>query len=141
VGRTGYEFVTESISGKEMKTEELLTAMRESYDDILSSLMEPLEAVPFTDVKALKEAAKKFLVAFPEEEKQIRDFFDECFSYTVKMMNENFMIKDFISSHSCLHRYIRLQTSGFHMIANVPFANRHKSKICAMAKNRRFLST
>jgi hypothetical protein len=125
-----------------MKTEELLTAMRESYDDILSSLMEPLEAVPFTDVKALKEAAKKFLGAFPEEEKQIRDFFDGCFNYTVKTMNDwNSMIKDFISSHSCLHRYIRLQTSGFHMIANVPFANRHKSKICAMAKNRRFLST
>jgi len=95
VGRTGYEFVTESISGKEMKTEELLTAMRESYDDILSSFMEPLEAVPFTDVKALKEATKKFLGAFPEEEKQIRDFFDGCFSYTVKTMNDwNSMIKE-----------------------------------------------
>jgi hypothetical protein len=94
VGRAGYEFSAGLISGKEIKTEEILTTMRGFYDDMLGSLVEPLEALPFSDINVVKGAVEKFLSAFPEEEKQIRDFFDGCFNYTIKTMNDwNSLIK------------------------------------------------
>ncbi|VUT25969.1 MAG: hypothetical protein MOIL_01322 [Candidatus Methanolliviera sp. GoM_oil] len=94
VGRAGYEFATGSISGKEINMEEILTTMRGFYDDMLGSLVEPLESLPFSDINVVKEAVEKFLSAFPDEEKQVREFFDGCFNYTIKTMNDwNSMIK------------------------------------------------
>lgn len=87
VAREGYEAGRRSINGEEVETDKFFEALRGAYDDITTSVVESLKETPFAGIKEIDQAVKESLDSFSEEQKMAREFLNELFGFSTKMIN------------------------------------------------------
>lgn len=91
IGRKQFEIAQGLVTGKEVKTDEIFDALKESYDDISNSFVESLRGTIFKEVSKgvedVNKAVKQFISSFPEEEKQAREIFQTFSNSFIKVMN------------------------------------------------------